>query len=870
MSPRSFLPRAALAVVALVAAPRPAHAEVPVQRTFFRLPSSNGHGAVLLDLQQARLTHFREHLFASEEPQLDAGGNELWNGNQPLSVLTRDVLYDAYFGIRAAGNQRWLTSVPVDLDRSGYAGWAAGANGGTGVATMVQKLGDLETTQYFFAPTSLPHAAFVMAMRVKNTGVVTAPGVSAFSLHNFHLGFGRPGSLADIGEQGETIEFQSGGGDADFLERAFAGVVVARALGAPSHHGASNSGSPPAQNVYAIVNGGGTADLPDLNGTGPTADGSVSAYQFDFGDLGPGEERWVGVAFAHQGDPFAGAQVQGWLDGYVGAAGAQALVDAEIAGWASFQADTVTAPASLSADEEALLRQSAAMLRMAQVKEESAYLREFLATDGEPRFSRFPGALPGVVNHRGHGAVIASLPPGQWTYAWIRDGAYATVAMAELGMQSESRDALSFYLDAEGGRFQAWNELQPYAMPPYLVSLTRYHGFGVEETDFNDFGPNLEFDGFGLFLWALRAYEAKTGDLSLVDGSWPVVSSKVADVLVALIDPENGLIRRDSSIWESHWNGRERHWAYTSITAARGLCDAAALADRVGDTARAAAYRDAGSSVRAAIAARLTDEAGAIASNAEELGAGQGYWDAAVLDAIAFGLFDPQGRIAKATLAGLDQHLIAPAGAGWSRNDDRSDHAGGNDLSPWGSEYDSAEWVITDLRGAIATRMAGDTARSDRLLAWVRDQSLKNYLAVAETYDEGTGVYKFNAPMVGFGAGAYALAIAHREGAPVDPACGAYYVEGGGGAGGAGGGGGGGAGGAGTGAGSSTSSAPAGAGGAGGDDVDDGGCGCRTARAPDHAGGAASRLDPRLGWMAAAAALALRMRARRRRVSSNR
>jgi hypothetical protein len=869
-----LLPCAALAVVALTAVPRPAQAEVPVQRTFLRLPSSNGHGAVLLDLQQARLTHFREHLFASEEPQIDAGGNELWNGNQPLSVLTRDVLYDAYFGVRAAGNQRWLTSVPVDLDRSGYAGWAPGANGGTGVVTMVQALGDLETTQYFFAPRNLPHAAFVMAMRVKNTGVATAPGVSAFSLHNFHLGFGRPGSLSDIGEQGETIDFQSGGGDSDFLERAFAGVVVARALGAPSHHGTSNSGSPAAENVYLIINGGGTADLPDLMGPGLTADGSVSAYQFDFGDLAPGEERWVGVAFAHHGDPSAGPVVQGWLDGYVGAAGAQALVDAELAGWASFQADTVTAPASLSADEEALLRQSAVMLQMAQVKEQSAFLRELLTNDNEPRFSRFPGALPGVVAHRGHGAVIASLPPGQWTYAWIRDGAYATVAMAELGMQSEARDALSFYLDAEGGRFQTWNELQSYAMPPYLVSLTRYHGFGVEETDFNEFGPNLEFDGFGLFLWALRAYEAKTGDLSLVDGSWPTVSSKVADVLVALIDPENGLIRRDSSIWETHWNGRERHWAYTSITAARGLCDAAALADRLGDAARATAYREAGNSVRAAIAERLTDGTGAIASNVEELGSGQGYWDAAVIDAIAFGLFDPQGRIAKATLAGLDQHLLAPAGAGWSRNDDRSDHSGGNDLSPWGSEYDSAEWVITDLRGAIATRMAGDTVRSDRLLAWVREQSLKNYLTVAETYDEGTGVYKFNAPMVGFGAGAYALAIVHREGAAIEPACGAYYVEGGGGAGGAGGGGGaggvGGAGAAGSAGTSTSSSAPTGAGGGGGGLEDDSGCGCRTVRAPDHAGGAASRLDARLGWMAAVAALALRMRARRRRAPSNR
>jgi MYXO-CTERM domain-containing protein len=71
----------------------------------------------------------------------------------------------------------------------------------------------------------------------------------------------------------------------------------------------------------------------------------------------------------------------------------------------------------------------------------------------------------------------------------------------------------------------------------------------------------------------------------------------------------------------------------------------------------------------------------------------------------------------------------------------------------------------------------GDAARSDKLLAWVRDQSLLNYLAISETYDEGNGKYKFNAPMVGFGAGVYALALAERQ-APLDaPACGAYFDE---------------------------------------------------------------------------------------------
>lgn len=775
----------AIACLLALAAATPAHAQEPVQRTRFELPASNGFGAIILALDSAdpnrarRLTHFREHLYSAEEPLLDAAGNEIWNGNGFAASYTRDLLYDAYFGLRDQNGQAWLPSLPADLDASGYAGWQEGAGGGTGVVTMVQTMGSLEATQYFFAPMELEANAFVMAMRVRNTGGAAVPGAQAFSLHNFHLGYGRPLSSfevqQDIGENGETLLWDGSGGGAAFTERGFAGVVAMRAVGDVAHYGAA-----PAVNVYQIVADGGFEDLPD----NPTVDmglnGSTGALQFDLGDLQPGQEAWVAITFVHHGDPFAGAEALGLADGWIAGRDAQALVEDELAGWADFQSG-LTMPAGQSADEEVLTRQSAAMLRMGQVRESEFYLREWLSQDGEVRRTRFPGALPGTVQHRGQGAILASLPPGNWTYAWIRDGAYATAAMATLGMASEAREALEFYLQAEAGRFVDWMELSAYDMPDYQISLVRYYGFGVEETDFNSYGPNLEFDGFGLFLWALRAYEEHTGDQTLVDENWPLVSTRVGDVLVALVDPITGLIRRDSSIWESHWNGRERYWAYTSITAARGLCDAAAIAERVGDTERADTYRETAQGLRQAIVDRLTDEGGAIGSTMEEVQAGSGYWDASVVDAIAMGLYDPVGDIASATLAGLDNHLITPASeVGWARNDDATDHAGGRDLSPWGSSYDSVEWVITDLRGSMAFRDAGFDARADGMLAWILAQSQANYLMVAETYNATTGVYENNTPMLGFGAGAWALALAHRAGDYQDAACGEFWEGGGG------------------------------------------------------------------------------------------
>src|SRR5690606_22082616 len=152
----------------------------------------------------------------AEEPLLDERGDEVWNGSDFSAAYTRDLLYDAYFGLRDDSGQAWLPSLPVDLDASGYAGWQEGTVGGTGVVTMVQTMGSLEATQYFFAPMELESNAFVMAMRVRNTGAAVVPGAQAFTLHNFHLGYGRAQSPwevhQDIGENGETLVFDGTGG----------------------------------------------------------------------------------------------------------------------------------------------------------------------------------------------------------------------------------------------------------------------------------------------------------------------------------------------------------------------------------------------------------------------------------------------------------------------------------------------------------------------------------------------------------------------------------------------------------------------------------------------------------------------------------
>ncbi|MEM6997081.1 MAG: glycosyl hydrolase, partial [Myxococcota bacterium] len=158
--------------------------QVGPQQTRFELPSSNGHSAILVDLGDdgRRITHFREHLFAAEEPVIDADGNEVWGGSDFEAIYTRDLLFDAYFGLRDQNGQGWLTTVPVDFDASGYAGWTEATEGGTGIVQMVQQFGDLQATQFLFVPFDMPHAGLAMVMRVTNTGAADVPAAQAFSL----------------------------------------------------------------------------------------------------------------------------------------------------------------------------------------------------------------------------------------------------------------------------------------------------------------------------------------------------------------------------------------------------------------------------------------------------------------------------------------------------------------------------------------------------------------------------------------------------------------------------------------------------------------------------------------------------------------
>lgn len=699
---------AALAVCSgWASGPADARAQVEPHRSFHRLVSSNGHAVVSYDREARRIDTFLEHPFRFLEPR-----------TMPADLCyeadeSRDLAYDLYFGVRHGGGGTWLPEAPLDLARYEV---------GTNVIRTEHHVGTgraLRVVTHSWMPTELEAPVLVMVAEVTNESASTQDA-AIYGLFNLRLGDAAGGR--EPSAEGEQVAWDATRGVFYEYSDNSAGTAAYVPL-SPFVNRTVSSG---AAGVYARLNAGADLDGTEAT-TGPTSD-VAPGLQGPTATLAPGESTSVAVAVVWALDEDAGPDVdavRAW------AAGREppALVAAELAAWDAWH---TTPPSGLSDPQRDLWLQSNAILRMGQVRE--------------------PGP--------GFGQILASLPPGlgfvdaQWNISWVRDMAYAVVGLIRAGHMREAEAALRFQIEAGPG------ERTAEVGGPYRISATRYFGNGREETDCNAFGPNVEFDGFGLYLWTLGEYLRAGGDLETVRGWWPEIEVGVADVLVDLIE-DDGIVAADSSIWEVHWNGQQKRFTYTSLAAARGLCDAAYLAEQLGETEDAARLAAAGAEVRDAVVALHVDGRGALGQSTEDLERGTGYIDAAAVEAMNWGVAAPDGRVAHATLDALLDNLTVETGVGFMRNDD-------------GGWYDSQEWVFVDFRILPVLRASGraaDAARADALQAWLEEMALANDLQFSELHEADTGDYAGSIPMVGFGAGAYLVAL---EGSLSGAACGEY------------------------------------------------------------------------------------------------
>jgi MYXO-CTERM domain-containing protein len=665
------------------------------------LSSSNGLGTLVYDATQYKITEFLEHPYQAAN----------------ASTTTRNFAYDSYPGIRLGGTGTWLNTVtPTVIEYLA----------GTGIVHTQRTLQDGGVTldEYEFAPMSLGQNASVMLVKATQVGASPVP-IDVYALFSYLTGTFTNGS-PNPGNDSETATYDASN-DA-YYQTGPSGVAMAfTSIGPSSFHGSGAGGAP--SNPYVLL--GQAANLGDDSGTGGAVTGAAEGFQTTLGTLSQGQSGWAGwlTVLAPDGNGQSAVET---ARAWVGSQTPDQVLAAEQAGWASW---ITPAPTGASDLEAALDQQSQAILRMAQV------------TEPAPAY----------------GQILAAIAPGEWTITWVRDMAYSTVALVKSGHYAEAKAALSFQMNASVGSYQSYlSQTDGGSGTPYQISVCRYYGDGTEWSDSNMDGVNIELDGFGLFLWALDEYVKASGDTATLDMWWPTIQSKVAGALVALQEP-SGLMIADSSIWETHWDGQQRHFTYTTAAAANGLCAAADLAMQAGDSASANTYMTHGAAARDAIVANLRGPGGVLAQSTEAIAAGTEWLDASAIEAVNWGLVDPTKHTAKATMNAMLGGLVPPSGRGFMRDQN-------------GQYYDSQEWIFVDLRSDVAFHAGGSTSFSDSLFQWNTDQAADNFNEVSELHDATTANYAGAAPMVGFGAGAYIIALTDRQ-SPITPACGSFAVE---------------------------------------------------------------------------------------------
>jgi len=666
-------------------------AEAAQQRTWTFLTTGNGHGFQVFDANRNRITQFLEHPYRYTKPR---PGDPKSDG-----FGRRNLAFDVFFGVKGGGGGGWL-SEPQGQQSPEYVQES-------NIIRVPATAAGVKSESFFFSPFGVERNLMV--------GLLHAPGASqGYALFNFHMGHA----------SGAGTEPDASGESTRYIANLKAVVESGPGGGAMIYLPIGGLDKADCQGVFdKVKGGGGLADSPTCG----TANDIAVGFQKSL-DAG-GWTGFVATFVENAGDADAiAAEMASW----VGTRTPEQVLNDAKREWDTWRKPPPAGTALCSDDEKKVWRQGEATLRMGQVRE------------------------PNIPGRKNHGMVLASLPPGEWHSGWVRDAQYAIVALARAGYHAEAKKALEFMFNAEPvGKFKSYVRNQDYR-----ISVVRYFGTGEEEADYSgQQTPNVETDGWGMVLWAARQYVEASGDTAWLnaatrDGTvWDVLTKGIAQPLEANLE-KNGIVAADSGIWEVH-DAHKRHYAYTSMSAARGFCDLAALAKKSGRAGDVGKYQDLAKKVREAFLAAFVDPQGALAGSIEGLGQGK-YADGAVAEAFAWNILpDWKGDTAKATLTLLERLRVDSGG--YKRNDDGL------------SSYDNNEWILVDLRMSDASRRSGNTAKADGIVANVVQKSVPNFYLLPELYNsvaaEGAvGKYTGSIPMVGYGGGAYILTIMNRSG----------------------------------------------------------------------------------------------------------
>jgi hypothetical protein len=390
--------------------------------------------------------------------------------------------------------------------------------------------------------------------------------------------------------------------------------------------------------------------------------------------------------------------------------------------------------------ERHVWRQSEVVLRMAQSRE------------------------PNRPGRNGNGLIIASLPDGVWFTPWVRDMAYATVALARMGHRDEARAALLAYFNAQPtGKMRAQTQ-----GADYQISVVRYFGNGAEEPFFTMEGnTNIEFDDWGLALWVLGEYERQYNDSALLrlptyrDKVYESAREFVMKPLLANMEKygQGLIVATDTSIWEEHQKDA-KHFAFSTAAAIVGLRNFAETARQTGDEpTRTEILKDVAFLEKGFNAAFI--RGGTLHGTLEE--GVKNDIDGALLAIINFGIVtDP--AVIRDTVERMA--LLKVDSGGYRRV--RSTYTDPAIFEYW---YEKQEFLFVDLSLAEVYRRQGRNVEADAILKRIVDKAAADHNLIPEMYvavpcrlfpgevGDPTGAM----PMVGYGAGAYILHVLDRE-----------------------------------------------------------------------------------------------------------
>jgi len=333
---------------------------------------------------------------------------------------------------------------------------------------------------------------------------------------------------------------------------------------------------------------------------------------------------------------------------------------------------------------------------------------------------------------QGFGQIISSLQPPSRAYCSPRDHLLAAHAFAEAGLLEQAQAALRFIDHAEVGKYMFLRTTSETGGVgyPYLVTPCSYSGFGGETDVKNETTREFSFDGMALYVEAVEALRRNTkrktqqsdvpfSDSAFLASRWPLLSSKVSDVLLFVQDSA-GLLRNDAGPWGRHSVNAPN--IYSSLHSASALFIASRYAAAMHDPVKEYLYNKAAmrsvDTIEEMITAAMRKDSSR-SLTADELA----LFDPLLIDGIVLGLFQPQRSATQFALSVMEKSFAI--------DESRAMY----NAQPDGDWFARQSRPFLTLRLARAYAVLGQGEKAEKLFQQVTDLAFEHHGMLPELVD---------------------------------------------------------------------------------------------------------------------------------------